>query len=542
MSVAYDDIADHLYYELSVDTRSWSPRRFGLVRQVDMIAHDIYSALHEYLLDGRVAAKLLEFLNDAVYYIYKPASAKHQMISLYNSDLYYYRNSRRKLSSSCKKSHSDAQKSLSYLEDFLGSFSKLRDHECFSKVPSFRLAYWETVISSVISHFPADERRKWRQRRRLVKDSTAADNRGVSLSGIGINNASFPAKANHRILSPLKVPAQQETEDVIGSTYVNATNYRQAAIDPAIWVNPEDPSKSIIIAALNQGGIGIYNITGYLLNSTSEIVATGVDIIYAFKLIDSSLVDVAVVASEEELKIYRIDSDDGNYLVDITNGTIGINGSAYGVVGYISPFTSIPYAFVSRSYDSEILQIELIAAPNNTIGALDLNDTVRVLNMTIGSPGGMVVDQELGFLYVTEASSKSILKFDAEPSDCDQYNSLPTPFVTNTSEYFEGGLLTGLALYYGEHAKGYLLVSISGDSTFAVFDREDGAYLGDFAIAAVGIDGTRNTKGISIVNINLNQEFSCGLFVAQDQDNLPANTGINATNTNFKLGKSFVHM
>lgn len=183
--MAYDAIANHLYHELDVDTRAWSPRRFGLVRWVDYVIQDIYSALNDLQISGRDAAKLLEYLNDAVYYLYKPASAKHQIISLYNSDLYYYRKSynRRDLgSSSCKKSHGDAQKAIGYLDDFLNHLSSLSDKNRFDNiVPSIRVNDWRDIVSSVLDNFPKDARLRDRHRDRALL--VHQDEGGTELEG-----------------------------------------------------------------------------------------------------------------------------------------------------------------------------------------------------------------------------------------------------------------------------------------------------------------------------------------------------------------------
>lgn len=103
------------------------------------------------------------------------------MISLYSSDLSPYydagnwrRRGRRKLLRSdeatrrrlsCSESHSDAQDALDYLEDFLDHLSDLKDDGRLTKVPTTKVSYWETVISSVKDHFPEDERRNLLMRR-----------------------------------------------------------------------------------------------------------------------------------------------------------------------------------------------------------------------------------------------------------------------------------------------------------------------------------------------------------------------------------------
>ncbi|HRA48449.1 MAG TPA: phytase, partial [Thermomicrobiales bacterium] len=81
-------------------------------------------------------------------------------------------------------------------------------------------------------------------------------------------------------------------------------------------------------------------------------------------------------------------------------------------------------------------------------------------------------------------------------------------------------------IYYGN--PGYLLVSSQGSSDFAVYKRDNNAYVGRFKIDSGAIDGVTHTDGIDVTNRSLGGSYNSGLFVTQDNDNPSGNQ-------NFKL-------
>ena len=173
-----------------------------------------------------------------------------------------------------------------------------------------------------------------------------------------------------------------------------------------------------------------------------------------------------------------------------------------------------------------------------------MGTSVRTIPLD-GVAGGIIVDQELGFLYISlDSGPKGIFKYDAEPDE--DGNNAPQTVVSGSDKSLAAMDIAGMTLYYGEKGDGFLVVSVSGDSTFAVFEREkDNKYYDSFTIRNnqdKNVDRADTTQGIDIMNVNLGPDFKCGLFVVQDSDNAPTNvqgtdrgTLVNA-NSNFKLG------
>jgi len=336
--------------------------------------------------------------------------------------------------------------------------------------------------------------------------------------------------------------------------------------DPAIYVNATDPARSLVITAIKNGGLQIYNLAGELLQTINpglrlvnpvNIRYNNVDLQYGFHL-GGHDIDIAVASdrNNDKLVIFKInpDAQDGNYLVDITSPSLGTifqaapfnppysasTRSAYGTTLYRSPVTGDYYAFVNRRQTGDVAQFRLIDMGDGTIGG------ERVRNFTVPIPAdaptntnpqleGMVVDQETGFLYIGQ-ENVGIWKYRAEPNGgntgilVDRVRALGGTRVTDDVE--------GLTIYYGKNGTGYLLASSQGDNTFAVYTREgNNDYLGQFAIGPNGtIDSVQESDGADVINLPLGPNFPFGLFVTQDGDNLPAviSAGENI-NTNFKF-------
>jgi hypothetical protein len=131
---------------------------------------------------------------------------------------------------------------------------------------------------------------------------------------------------------------------------------------------------------------------------------------------------------------------------------------------------------------------------------------------------GVVVDRDLGWLYVGVEHEVGVLEFPAEPGAGN------SPLVVHpiNSEFFKPDI-EGLTIYYGTAGTGYLLVSSQGDNTYAVFDRRgNNAYLGSFTVGEKGnVDPANESDGADVLNLSLGPFFPFGLIVVQDGANDP---------------------
>ncbi len=300
--------------------------------------------------------------------------------------------------------------------------------------------------------------------------------------------------------------------------------------DPAIWPHPSDPSQSLVITTLKDGGLAVFDLNAERL----QLIApepygafryNNVDLIYNFQL-GADLVDLAVVSDRQgdTLAVFRIDPATRR-LTDVTSPDIiaGIFGgepgeaTAYGLASFTSTISGKAYVFVCQADGNLVSQLELRATENGQVTARE----VRRLELPIPAGGeaedsqaeGMVVDRELGYFYIAVEEEIGVLKYNAEPTG----GTTGTLIHPIDAEFFSPDI-EGLTIYYGADGAGYLLISSQGDSTYAVFSRSgDNAYLGSFVVGDNGrIDQANETDGADVLNVPLGPNYPNGLLVVQD--------------------------
>lgn len=291
-----------------------------------------------------------------------------------------------------------------------------------------------------------------------------------------------------------------------------------AADDPAIWVNPKDPSQSTIIGTNKQGGLGVYALDGKQLQYLSDGLMNNVDLRTGFSLGGQ---EVALVAAgnraDNSIAIYRVNAST-RMLENVAARKI-VTLPAYGSCLYRSRKSGKLYYFVA-SKSGEAEQWEL---SDNGGGKVDAKSVRR---FKVGTQlEGCVADDELGHLYIGE-EAVGIWKYGAEPDSGENR--------VQVDRAGAGGHLVadveGLTIAYGKDGTGYLIASSQGNNSYVVYRREqNNAYVKTFSITANnGIDGVEDTDGIDVSMANLGPAFPQGVFVAQD--------GLNDKgNQNFKL-------
>ncbi|MCC3765785.1 phytase [Glycomyces sp. TRM65418] len=394
----------------------------------------------------------------------------------------------------------------------------------------------------------------------------------TALGAAAVLAVSTAAQADHHDDEP--VTAQLETPALWDEDDADAD-------DPAIWIHPEDPDESLVIATAKEAGIYVYDLDGEEVQhieprpAPSEEDKPGrynnVDIVHGFEL-DGERVDLAVASDRgmDTLGVFAI--EDGE-LEDVTDpeGTpifsesqeaINEAHTAYGLTTWTDRTGA--YALVSRNAETEVALLKLVAVGEDHVGW----ELVRTLAlpaefaMPDGStwapcddPGeyaqveGMVVDRTRGVAYLGQ-ELVGIWKVNAdltgEPQLVDTAIEFGVPgeydAETDECEYgpnpgYGGSVLRtdieGLTIYRTGRGKGYLLASSQGDDTFAVYRIEGGnKYLGSFAIGDGEVDSTQHSDGADVVNVDL-PGFEGGLLVVQDGDNTPE--GDDESSTNFKF-------
>jgi 3-phytase len=301
--------------------------------------------------------------------------------------------------------------------------------------------------------------------------------------------------------------------------------FGDAADDPAIWVHPTDPGKSLVIASQKQRGIEVYDLAGKRLQVLPVGRVNNVDLRQDV-LLGGRKRDVVLGSNREQksLALYEVDAA-ARKLVDAVAAPIpaGMH-DPYGVCLYHSAKSGKLYAFMNNSDAGEFRQWEIEAAEGGKLTAKVVRE------FTVGTQAeGCVADDETGALYVAEEDI-GLWRYGAEP---DAGTSRKQLDATGEAGHLKADV-EGVAIYHGKNGTGYLIVSNQGADDYAVYRREnDNAFIGHFSIVAndkLGIDGASETDGLDVTSSALGKAFPQGLLVVQDGRNITP-----AERQNFKL-------
>jgi len=286
-----------------------------------------------------------------------------------------------------------------------------------------------------------------------------------------------------------------------------------SADDTTLWINPSDPSQSLIIGTNKQRGLAVYDLAGKQLQFLPDGNMNNVDHRDGFQLGGEK---VSLVTSSNRsnnsIAVYRVNPATRR-LENVAARRIAA-ASVYGACMYHNPKTDKFYCIIT-SKQGFAEQFELFDDGKGRV------DARSVRRFKVGTQiEGCVADDELGHLYIGE-EEVGIWKYRAEPDA-----TLDRVKVDGVAA--AGHLVAdveGLTIAYEKEGKGYLIASSQGDNSYVIYRREgDNAFVKKFRIAAGnGIDEVTNTDGVYVTTANLGSAFPRGVFIAQDGVNDKAN-------------------
>ena len=288
--------------------------------------------------------------------------------------------------------------------------------------------------------------------------------------------------------------------------------------DAAIWVDSANPRRSVVIAgnkADDGGGIGVFGMDGKLIQFKEEGELGNVDLRTGFPSRKGSVVLVgANNRSTNTLGLWTL-STKTRHLSSVNARSLKTMASNYGFCLYHSKISNKFYAFVTPEENGFIQQFELLPQASGLIDA----KLVRRLPVS-GKAEGCVADDEKGKLYVGQ-EEVAIWKYGAEPRS-------PAARVS-VDRVGEGHLVAdieGMSIAYGAQGSGYLIVSSQGDSTIALYGRDDGnPFVKRVRIIGGGsIDAVTGTDGLDVTAQNAGPRFAKGLLVVHDESNTDGRT------------------
>lgn len=302
-------------------------------------------------------------------------------------------------------------------------------------------------------------------------------------------------------------------------TVAVGTANADAADDPAIWVDPNDPDRVVIFGTDKKAGLYAYRLDGTVLQNLDGGEPNNVDLRPDF-LVDGRP-HVLVAASDRSPARFGI----AFYLMD--PATLQTR-----FWGHLPVDLTEPYGLcLGKRGDN------FIAIINGTDGQ------VRQLRVSVGPDGGpaiaeekryslssqtegCVIDDATGRVYIGE-EAKGIWRFSIDPASTERVRIASAPSAQLKPD------VEGLTLMR-DGAKTWLLASSQGDSAFAVWNvGGQPEYRGRFSVvAADGIDGVTGTDGLDAMAGPVGA-FAEGLVVVQDD--LDAAPGVTGERQNFKL-------
>lgn len=310
-------------------------------------------------------------------------------------------------------------------------------------------------------------------------------------------------------LSPDTVPISIRPD---GQTAAVGTD----ADDPAIWVHPTQPSRSLILGTdkteLPGGGLYVFNLSGKVVRRIGALDRpNNVDVEYRFRL-NGKTVDLAVLTERKKhrLRIFAIDRRSG-VLTDVTGKTNVFtnekdeNSEPMGIGLYRNPAGQI-HAFVSpKSGPKEGYLAQFQLVPNGR--KVDVKPIRRFGTFSgEGEIESVLVDDELGHVYFSDEGA-GVRKYSVNPK-------YPNEIALIGSEGY-GGDREGLAIYATGKGRGFLFSTDQLDkgSITHVYRRE-----GDNRLVAKLAGGADETDGIDVVCAPLGPKFRFGMWVAMNSD------------------------
>lgn len=288
--------------------------------------------------------------------------------------------------------------------------------------------------------------------------------------------------------------------------------------DPAVWINPEDPTKSLIIGTDKDsaGGLYVFDLKGKMIpEKTVKGIQrpNNVDIAYGLS-INGKTVDIAVTTerNRHQLRVFSLPDMkpiDGGGLPMFEGDTAENYRDLMGIALYKRPSDGKIFAIVGRksgpTNGEYLAQYELKDDGKGEVKA----ELVRKFGNYSGKKEieAIAVDNELGFVYYSD-ENHGIRKYYADPEKGNE--ELAVFGTTGFADDHEG-----ISFYKLNQTEGYILVSDQQRNSFHVFPREGfGGNPHNHPLLKVVKASTDESDGSETVSIAIPGLFPKGFFVA----------------------------
>lgn len=291
--------------------------------------------------------------------------------------------------------------------------------------------------------------------------------------------------------------------------------------DPAIWVNPADPAKSLIIGTdkNSDGALYVFDLEGKIIKD--KVVKglkrpNNVDLAYGLML-GGKPTDIAVTTERmtHKLRIFSLPDmkpvDNGG--IDVFVGETGFEyRDLMGIAIYTTKKGQM-YAIVGRKNGPQnggyLWQYLLQDDGTGHIKA----SLVRKFGKYSGKKEieSIAVDNELGYIYYSDEQT-GVRQYYADPEKGNQELA-----IFGTSGFSADH--EGISIYKLTDTTGYILVSDQGANRFRIFSRQgtkEKPY--EHKLLKVANVAARQSDGSDVIAAPLNNTFKHGIFVVMSND------------------------
>jgi 3-phytase len=298
--------------------------------------------------------------------------------------------------------------------------------------------------------------------------------------------------------------------------------------DPAIWVHPSDPARSLILGTNKvpapTGAIVVFGLDGRTRQTVAGLDRpNNVDVEYDLKVGGQSI-DIAVATErlKSQLRIFRI-APDGSGITDVTSpgntrvfaGRSGEDAAPMGIALYRRQRDGAIFALVapkSGPHQDYLAQYRLEDDGQGRVKA----SLARYFGKFsgVGEIEAVAVDDTLGYLYYADEGN-GIHKYHADPDHPDAAREL----AHFGREGFRGDR-EGIAIYERNDGSGYIVCTdqIATNSEYHVYRREGepGNPHDHSKLLKVVRGFADTTDGLEVTSRALGSKFPMGLMVAMN--------------------------
>lgn len=289
-----------------------------------------------------------------------------------------------------------------------------------------------------------------------------------------------------------QVEATLETEPVV--------SLDDAADDICIWENPNDATKSIVVATDKKYGLITYDLQGKKLHQYPVGRPNNVALFTSNDILNNDLPLICASNRAQETITFAFLKPDGT-LTDIQDIKVPLK-EVYGITTYLA---KQPYVIVSTK-KGKVWQYQ-IGLQNNTVRM------ALVRKLKFGKTvEGLVVDPNNKKLYVGE-EDRGLWQLNALPWQADEKTMILKVDNNKLKPDFEG-----IALRENEDGSGWIVMSIQGSNAYAFIDRQRLLLKSVIQIKDGVVDGVQETDGLDVSNLKT-PTFPNGLLIVQDGEN-----------------------